>query len=77
MGPSDGLVAQTITHGRSPRITKTAAIRPHRRNHLRARSLIVARTSALMMALSMLETVSKTMRPATVRIISNQSILVW
>ena len=63
-GPSDGVVSQTISHGRSPRTAKTTMIRPRRRNHLRAFSPIVARTSALMMALSMPETISKTERPA-------------
>jgi len=75
-GPSDGVVAQTISHGRSPRTTKTAKIRPQKRNNFRAFCPIVARTSALMMALSMLETISKTERPATVRIINSQSISV-
>ncbi|HOS67968.1 MAG TPA: hypothetical protein PLI54_08510 [Methanoculleus sp.] len=60
MGSGDGVVARTIGHGRSPPTKKTATIGPP-----------VARTPAL----SMLEAISKTERPATVRRMGSRSII--
>jgi len=47
----------------------TAIKRPQTRNHLLAFCFIVERTSALMIALSMLEIISKRERPRIVRMI--------
>jgi hypothetical protein len=60
MGSGDGVVARTISRGRSPPTKKTATIGPP-----------VARTSAL----SMLEAISKTERPAAVRGMGSRSII--
>ena len=73
MGPRAGFAAHTMSHGRTPLIRKTAINIPHRRNHLLAFFDIVDKTSALIMALSMLIMTSKSARPAMVnrrRIIS-------
>src|SRR5512146_1554998 len=64
-GPKEGVVTHTISQGRTPLMMKTAKSKPQNRNHLRARAPMVERTSALMMALSMLLMVSKRQRPAT------------
>jgi len=59
----DGVVIHTITHGSSPRTTKTANIIPQNKNHRRALALIPESTSAFIMALSMLDIVSKRDKP--------------
>lgn len=69
--PSDGVVAQIISQGRSPLMRKTAISMPQMRNHLLAFGLIVPRTSALMTALSTLLMTSNKTRPTMVRMISN------
>ena len=66
-GPRDGADIQTISHGSTPRIAKTANRRPQTRNQRRAFSDIVERTSALIMALSMLVMVSNRQSPAMIR----------
>ncbi len=76
IGPSEGVVIQMISQGRSPLMTKTAKKSPHVRNHRRAHAAMVERTSALMMALSMLLMVSKRQSPAMVRMIDRISIAV-
>ena len=73
-GPSGGVESQTISHGRRPRTAKTAKSRPQIRNQRFARSLMVERTSALMMALSMLVIVSKRTRPAMMRMMERISM---
>lgn len=67
--PSFGDVNQTISQGKSPLTANTAMIKPQRRNQRRAFSFIVRKTSALIMALSMLVIVSKTKSPPTTKII--------
>ena len=67
MGPRDGVDIQTISHGSAPRITKTANNSPQMRNQRRAFCDIVERTSALIMALSMLVMVSNRQSPAMIR----------
>ena len=58
-----GLKAQIIVKGKTPRTTKTAINIPQVKNHFRARELIVDKTSALIIALSTDEIVSKSARP--------------
>jgi hypothetical protein len=60
-------MTQTISQGRTPRTTKTAIKIPHVRNHLRARDCMPCKTSALMIALSMLVIDSKRTSPRTMR----------
>jgi len=60
MGSGDGVVARTISRGRSPPTKKTATIGPP-----------VARAPAL----SMLEAISKTEGPATVRRMGSRFII--
>ena len=64
--PNSGEVAQTISQGRSPLTANTAIINPQSKNHFLALGFIVWRTSALMMALSMLVIVSNTKSPPTI-----------
>ena len=66
-GPRPGVAAQTMNQGRSPRTRNTAMRMPQMRNQRRAFSCMVESTSALMMALSTLLTVSKRQSPITVR----------
>src|SRR5208337_4365387 len=66
-GPRDGADIQTITHGSTPPITKTANRILQTRNQRRPLSDIVERTSALIMALSMLVMVSNRQSPAMIR----------
>lgn len=66
IGPSPGLTAHIIAQGRSPLITKTAKIIPQKRNHLRALACIVESTSAFIMALSILETISNKQSPKVI-----------
>ena len=66
-GPRPGVMTQTMSQGRTPRTTKTAIRIPQVRNHLRARVCMPCRTSALMMALSMLVIDSKRASPRTMR----------
>ena len=73
-GPSDGVESQTISHGSRPRTAKTANSSPQIRNQRFARSLMVERTSALMMALSMLVIVSNRTRPDTIRMMERISM---
>jgi hypothetical protein len=61
--PRLGLVAQTISQGSSPRTIKTANSIPHNRNQRLPLGDMVFRTSALMTALSILETISNKERP--------------
>ena len=72
--PNSGEVAQTISQGRSPLTANTAIINPHNKNHRLAFSFIVRRTSALMMALSMLVIVSNTKSPPIIIKIDIMSI---
>src|SRR3989338_3002739 len=74
IGPSVGLTAQTIAHGKRPRTTNTAKRIPQIKNHRRAFSPIVERTSALMIALSILLIASNKQSPATMRIIEKISM---
>lgn len=73
-GLSEGVDIQTIIQGITPRIAKTANSNPHTKNQRFARSVIVESTSALMIALSMLEMVSNKTRPAIIRMIEKRSI---
>jgi len=73
-GPREGVASQTISQGSTPRMMKTAKRRPQSRNQRRYFSCMVERTSALMMALSMPETVSKRQRPATIRMPDRRSM---
>ena len=66
MGPSSGVVAQTITQGNKPLIINTANKRPQIRNHLLAFGDIVESTSAFTIALSILLITSNKQRPAIV-----------
>src|SRR5512142_23319 len=61
-----GAVTHTMRSGSTPRTMKTAVSIPQRRNHLRARSLIVLSMCALTMALSTLWTTSSTRSPTMV-----------
>lgn len=72
-GPSPEL-NHTISQGRTPLTTKTAITIPQSRNHLLALLPIVESTSALITALSMLETTSNKTSPKTTRIIDAISI---
>ena len=67
MKPNDGVDIQMMSQGNSPRTRKTAIKIPQRRNHLWARLDMVRRTSALMTALSIDETISKMARPRIIR----------
>ena len=73
-GLRPGVMTHTISQGRIPLTPKTAIRMPQVRNHRLAFGCIVARTSALMMALSMLVIDSKTARPAIVNTIPEISI---
>ena len=73
-GPRCGFVAQTMAQGRTPLITNTAKISPHKRNHLWYFLFIVERTSAFIMALSMLLIVSNKHNPKIVTMIANREI---
>lgn len=75
IGPKDGETAQTISHGNTPRTTKTAIRSPQVKNHLFAFSPIPERTWALIMALSTDETVSKRAKPKTIKMIDKISML--
>jgi hypothetical protein len=75
-GPRDGIVAQTIRSGRTPLTRKTAISIPQSKNHWRIFLPMVERTSALMMALSMEETVSKRTKPATIKIMEKMSTMI-
>jgi hypothetical protein len=66
-GLSPGAMTQTISHGNKPRTPKTAIAIPQVRNQRRALACMVASTSALMMALSMLVMDSNTAKPRMVR----------
>ena len=68
-GPKPGTTTHTMIQGSTPRRMNTANRIPQVRNHLRALACMVGRTSALMMALSMLVTVSKRARPRTMRMV--------
>jgi hypothetical protein len=68
-------MTQTISHGNRPLTPKTAMRMPHVRNHRRAFVCMVARTSALMIALSMLVIDSKTARPRMVKTAEVMSIV--
>jgi hypothetical protein len=70
------LKIQTIKKGKSPRIIKTELNIPQVKNHLLARGLIVANTSAFITALSIDDTVSKRERPITI-IKKDQNILIF
>ena len=74
IGPKPGLTAQTIAQGSAPRSKNTAIKSPHKRNHFLALLLMVERTSALITALSIEETVSKSTRPRTTKMIDKISI---
>lgn len=74
-GPKEGDTAQTMAQGKSPLTTKTATSIPQIKNHLRACWPMVDKTWALIMALSTDETVSKSTRPATIKIIDKRSIV--
>ncbi len=63
IGPSFGVTAQTIIQGSNPLITKTANKNPQSKNQRRPFLPMVESTSALTMALSMLEIVSNRQRP--------------
>ena len=65
--PKEGFTTQTISHGRSPRTKNTAIRIPHTKKNLLAFCPIVESTSALIMALSILEIISKRQSPKTVR----------
>src|SRR6266404_5637144 len=75
-GPMAGLVSQTITKGRRPRIRKTAISKPYTKNHLLALALIVESTCALITALSRLLTASKSVKPIMIRIIEKISTII-
>ncbi len=68
--PIPGFASQTMTRGKRPLTTNTAKKNPHRRNHRCAFLLIPPRTSALIMALSILVIISKRERPRIVRMIA-------
>src|SRR3989344_7580108 len=74
-GPRDGLVIQTMVKGNMPLSKKTAIKSPQSRNHRLARSDMVDKTWALMTALSIDETVSNNINPATIQTIENKSII--
>lgn len=76
IGPKEGETAHTISHGKNPRIIKTASNSPQVKNHLFAFSPIVDRTSALIMALSIEEILSKSTKPETIKTIVNKSIII-
>ncbi len=76
-GPRPGVMTQTMSQGSTPRTPKTAIRIPQVRNHLRARACMPCRTSALMMALSMLVIDSKRASPRTIRIADGISISVY
>ena len=75
--PTLGRTAQTIRRGSNPRTRKTPIKRPHTRNHLFAHGFMVVKTPALMMALSMLEIISKRERPITERSRVNKFIITY
>ena len=66
--PNEGLVPQTMSQGRKPRTIKTAKIIPHNKNQRLPFGDIVFSTSALITALSILETISKSESPRMTRI---------
>ena len=74
--PREGFAAKIISNGKNPRTITTAKRIPHVRNHFLALFPIVERTSALITALSILETISKRESPATTKIIERISILI-
>lgn len=65
--PIPGFASQTIMRGKRPLTTNTAKKNPQSKNQRCAFLLIPPRTSALMMALSMLVIISKRERPKIVR----------
>lgn len=69
-----GKKSQTIRNGRSPLTTNTPNNRPQKRNHFRAAGFMVERTSALMMALSTLDMISKRERPSMANTAGKSSI---
>src|SRR5688500_14152878 len=71
--PSEGLVLHTMSQGSNPRTIKTAKRIPHNRNQRRPLGDIVWSTSALITALSMLETISNNVSPRTISIILKMS----
>lgn len=74
IGPKPGLTPQTMAQGSAPRSRKTAINSPQSKNHLLARRDMVERTSALITALSIEETVSKRIKPETIIRIDKISI---
>ena len=68
--PKEGLTANTMIHGNKPRTTNTAKINPQSKNHLRDFWLMVDKTSALTIALSMELMISNKQRPRTVKTIA-------
>src|SRR5688572_3003099 len=76
--PNEGLVLQTMIQGSKPRTIKTAIRIPHIRNQRLPFLDMVFSTSALITALSILETISKRESPRITRImliISKQQFL--
>src|SRR5688500_3936948 len=67
--PNEGLVPQTMSQGSKPRTIKTAIRIPHTRNQRLPFGDIVFSTSALITALSILETISKSESPRIMRTI--------
>ncbi len=75
INPSSGTVKKTIKNGSKPLIRKTAIKIPHIKNQRLAFFPMVDKTSALITALSIEETVSKRARPKTINVIETKSIM--
>ena len=74
-GPKPGVASQTISQGSKPLIKKTAINSPQTKNQRLALACMVDSTSALIIALSMLETTSNKHKPATIIMMENKSII--
>src|SRR3989344_6106193 len=74
IGPRVGFAIQKISHGNKPLIKKTAINKPQTKNQRLAFKETFDKTSALMTALSMLLTASKTTKPRIVNAKNKSSI---
>jgi len=68
------VASQTINQSNSPLTKKTAKNIPQTKNQRLAQACIFESTSALIIALSILETTSNKHKPATIKIMENRSI---
>src|SRR4030066_931315 len=73
-GPSEGFTIQTMNQGKRPLTRNTEESIPQNKNHRRAFCCMVDKTSALIIALSILLIVSNNTNPATIKLIEIKSM---